>query len=123
MGTLRTVPAKRFLGTAEDGLRSSWDPDENVFMNPPYNRKHIGTWMGKLALHGKGMALVFARTDTTWFQEIASMADAICFIRGRVQFLRPDGSEGRSTAPSCLIAFGEENVTALINSKLGTIVG
>lgn len=122
LGTHRNVPAKRFLSSAEDGLRSEWRKNENVFLNPPYNRKHISSWVGKLALHGKGIALVFARTETIWFQDIASMADAICFVRGRVEFLRPDGSRGRSTAPSCLIAWGHDNVQALVNSGLGIVV-
>ena len=30
-------------------------------------------------------------SDTAWFQDAAALADAICFTRGRVRFVDPDG--------------------------------
>ena len=118
----RTVPAKRYLTANDDGLFSPWGSEENVFVNPPYG-PHTAVWVSKLGLHGKGIALVFARTDTKWFQDIGFLADAICFIRGRVQFIQEDGTLGSgSSAGSCLIAWGEENVKALKASRLGAVV-
>jgi hypothetical protein len=41
-------------------------------------------------------------------------ADAILFMKGRVKFHLPDGSQGGTAgAPSVLIAYGAENVKAL----------
>ena len=118
----RTVPAKRFLTEKDDGLFSPWGLEENAFVNPPYGPQ-TARWISKLGLHGKGIALVFARTDTKWFQDIGFLADAICFIRGRVQFLQEDGTPGSgSSAGSCLIAWGEQNVQALKASNLGIVV-
>ena len=46
--SLRTVPAKRYITQAEDGMRSRWEQDENVFLNPPYG-KQTGLWQGRCA--------------------------------------------------------------------------
>ena len=119
----RTVPAKRFLTQHDNGLLSPWHENENVFMNPPYGAE-IKMWMNKFALHNNGIALVFARTDTKWFQDTVSFATAICFPRGRIQFIRSNGDESgmNAAAPSCFVAFGDANAEALSNSGLGMVV-
>jgi len=68
----------------------------------------------------RGIALVFARTETKMFHEhVFYDADAILFFKGRLKFHRPDGTAGAAAnAPSCLIAYGENNVLALRNSGL-----
>lgn len=121
-GALRTVPAKRYITQAEDGMRSRWNENENVFLNPPYG-KQTGLWLGKLAMHGTGVALVFARTDTNWFHDTVSLATSVCFIKKRIRFVRPDGSRGGgSAAASCLIVFGDDNSTAIKASGLGMVL-
>jgi hypothetical protein len=67
--------------------------------------------MMRLALHGQGIALVFARTDTSWFQEyVLGEANGIFFVSQRIRFHRPDGTVGKYTggAPSCFVAYGRE---------------
>lgn len=126
---VRWIPAARHLTIADDGLNSRWFG--NVFMNPPYGND-TPIWLSKLAEHGNGIALVFARTDTRWFHKYIPLADAICFIRGRIQFIpasqalqyadgliRPTG--GGCGAASMLIAYGKHNVDALIKSNLGLV--
>lgn len=101
--------------TAKDnGLQKEWDG--RVFLNPPYNRYHIDEWMSRLAMHGDGIALTFARTETEWFQNhVWSMADGLYFLRGRINFYTPAGTRSRYDAggPSVLIAYGRRNRRAL----------
>ena len=95
-----------------DGLKRLWIG--RVFLNPPYG-KSTGIWLNKLANHGNGIALIFARTETKmFFEHVWSRADALLFLRGRLYFLRPDGSqEGNAGGPSVLIAYGKQNVECL----------
>lgn len=85
-----------------------------VWLNPPYGRE-ITRWITRLAAHGNGIALVFARTDTRWWHEhIFGRASALLFLRGRVSFCRPDGREEQAApAPSVLISYGGECAAAL----------
>lgn len=48
----------------ENGLARDWFGF--VWCNPPYGR-HTGAWLNKLADHGNGLALIFARTETAMF--------------------------------------------------------
>lgn len=115
------VPAKRHLTVADDGLTAPWEG--LVFVNPPYG-PHTPAWMRKAAEHGNGLALVFARTDTRWFQEVAVTTDAMCFIAGRVRFYQGNTANrgGTPGAGSVLLAWGEVATDALVRSQLGVIV-
>lgn len=91
------------------GLELTWFG--RVWLNPPYGRE-VGCWLKKLESHGNGIALVFARTDTSWFQSLNW--DAANFIKGRIKFLRPDLTEATNAGtPNVLLAFGSENVKAI----------
>lgn len=101
-----------------DGLLQPWEG--RVWLNPPYSREAV-KWLRKIAKHGNGTALVFARTETAWFVEsIWKRADAILFLEGRVTFRLPDGTKAaaNSGAPSVLVAYGENNVWALEQSGI-----
>lgn len=95
-----------------NGLTLPWSG--RVWCNPPYGRK-LGPFLERLAEHGNGIALVFARTETAAFHEFVwSRADAIAFPKGRIRFCYPDGRQGDSAnAASCFIAYGENNVDRL----------
>jgi hypothetical protein len=96
----------------QDGLRLPWHG--RVWLNPPYGTE-AGPFISKLAEHGDGVLLYFARTDTRVFQnEIFGKADAALFLSGRLKFLNADlNVVGNSNAPSVLVAYGERNVSAL----------
>jgi hypothetical protein len=70
--------------------------------------------------HGNGIMLVFLRTDTaTWQQDILPFADATLLPEGRLHFYLPSGERGKSgTAPSALLAYGQNNVDALRNADI-----
>ena len=122
------APIKRPWSTAishmtieDDGLARPWHG--RVWLNPPYGPQ-TGRWLEKLANHGDGIALIFARTETEMFHTWGwDRADAMLFFKGRLTFHRVDGTLGKANAggPSVLIAYGRENVDALRN--LGAEIG
>lgn len=86
-----------------------------VYLNPPFDRYEVGSWIAKLAAHGNGITLLHARTEAAWFEPIWQHAAAILFLADRIKFCRPDGSEqpANSGAPPILAAFGDEAVLRL----------
>ena len=98
--------ADKLIYPPQDGLSSEWFG--RVWLNPPYG-KEIDLWLRKLERHGRGVALVFSRTDTKWFQNAALKADWIFFLKGRVKFMKPDRSfDTNAGHGSCLIGYGEK---------------
>lgn len=116
VGGVPWVPAGRSIDKHEDGLSVEWQG--MVWCNPPYGP--VGArFMRRMVEHGNGMLLVAARTETVAFQEAMSHANAVCFLRDRLHFIRPDGFQGRSGFGSALIAFGWECSNALLRADLG----
>lgn len=112
--------ARRMFCRCMNGLVRTWPSFERVWLNPPYD-EHIGSWLLKLDTHGDGIALVFARTDTGWFQsQIFEKANALFFPMRRIRFYKPDGTKGSYTggAPSVFAAYGERNVQALASLQM-----
>jgi hypothetical protein len=110
--------AARMIELPEDGLAAAWSG--RVWLNPPYGLE-AAQWLSKLAAHGNGIALVFARTESEmFFRQVWERATAILFLRGRLTFRLPDDVDPRknSGAPSCLVAYGHNNYEALKTSKL-----
>lgn len=101
----------------DDGLRQPWFG--RVWLNPPYG--NAGAWMRKMAEHGSGVALMFARTETAmWHDHIWPSAHSILFMRGRVTFCLSDGTPAKANAgaPSVLIAYSSSDTEALIASEI-----
>jgi len=89
----------------DDGLNQRWHGF--VWCNPPY--AHVGKWMARMAEHGNGIALLFARTETkAWHEHIWPKASSVLFLKGRLTFYHVDGTPGASNsgAPSALIGYG-----------------
>lgn len=107
----------------QDGLSLPWRG--MVWLNPPYGAE-AWTWLDRLAEHGSGIALVFARTETAGFvSQVWGKADAVLFLHGRLYFHYPDGTRApaNSGAPSCLVAYGAEAATRLAECDLpGSLV-
>lgn len=115
---LSFVPARRHLTEADDGLATPWSG--TTFVNPPYG-PHTPVWMRKLAEHGNGIGLVFARTDTRWFHDVAPAADVVCFVSSRIRFFQ-GSTERRGGSPgagSMLLAYGRRCADAVLASGLG----
>ena len=110
--------AKKHYTIEDDGLAQQWAG--RVWMNPPYGAQ-AATWLERLAVHGDGIALVFARTETKmFFNHVWPHATALLFIEGRLHFHRPDGTRAKanSGAPSVLIAYGDKAAHKLLNSAI-----
>lgn len=109
----------------DDGLNRPWHG--LVFVNPPYS--DVAPWMRRLAEHGNGIALVFARCETAWwFDHVWPHTSGIRFLEGRLTFWRPPAGNAHhadlfsdqrhpaptpsktghnSGGPSVLIAYGD----------------
>lgn len=106
--------AKRMITEKECGLKTEWKG--RVFMNPPYSKN--SEFAEKFMKHGNGISLVFARTETGWFQKYYN-ADAFLFLPKRLHFHKINGerARGNSGAPTVLVAVGDDNVKALSEFK------
>lgn len=105
--------ARQHFSVLDDGLSREWFG--RVWCNPPYGRE-AEKWLARLADHGNGIALIFARTETRmFFSQVWPKARGMLFIEGRLHFHHVDGSRAaaNSGAPSVLVAYGENNAAAL----------
>ena len=110
--------AARHFTVEEDGLRQPWEG--RIWLNPPYGPQ-TGLWLKRLAEHGNGIALIFARTETEAFCEhVWYEANGLLFLRGRLHFYDTNGERAKhnSGAPSVLVAYGEENAQTLFGSVI-----
>lgn len=105
--------AEHHFSLEDNGLKQPWHG--RIWLNPPYGRE-TGVWLDRLADHGDGIALIFARTETEmFFSQVWERADAVLFLQGRLHFHHVDGTRAAANAgaPSCLVAYGRRNVSAL----------
>lgn len=104
--------AAKHYSLEDDGLRQPWEG--RVWLNPPYS--DMRRWLARLADHGHGTALIFARTETAlWFDLVWGRASGVLFMRGRVSFHYVNGKRAaaNSGAPSALIAYGAADAAVL----------
>jgi hypothetical protein len=140
--------AKHHFTIQDDAFKQDWGgASVRKFMNPPYQEpeapckrvckkkrcverghhvtRHVpGTadWVKRLADSGNGVALIFARTETgIFFPHVWHRAAALFFFDTRLTFYHVDGtlSKLNSGAPSCLVAYGEENAEAVRECERG----
>lgn len=105
--------AAQHYSIEDNGLVQPWIG--RVWCNPPYGLE-AARWLGRLAGHGNGIALVFARTETRmFFDHVWPKADALLFLEGRLHFHHVDGrrAAANSGAPSVLVAYGLKNAACL----------
>lgn len=106
------VQAGRIFTLADDGLTKEWGG--RVWMNPPYAQPHIANFIEKLAGEyeagrvTEAIALTHNYTDTVWFHRAALSCAAICFTRGRIGFLSPDGKRAAPTQGQAFFYFGSK---------------
>ena len=96
------VGAKKFYTETTNGLLHPWI--DGTFVNPPFSQGNMPVWIKKIseeASHGKHIIALLpcgARFGTAYWQDYAFISNlkAICFVRGRVKFLRKDGTVAKS---------------------------
>ena len=103
--------AERFYALPTNGLAESWDAS-TIWCNPPYGEARL-PWVRRcLEIGQAGRAaialLVPAHTDTAIGQGLLVGADAVLFLRGRLDFgiRRGNGRAWRATHPSMLALWG-----------------
>lgn len=104
--------AKNNYTIVENGLLLPWRG--RVWCNPPYG-KEAAAFVARMVEHGNGLALIFMRPDTRWFQDmVLATARYIFLLRGRIRFCRIDGTPGQApNAASCLVAWRDSELPLL----------
>lgn len=106
----KTVKAGRFFTIEDNGLEKEWNG--KVWLNPPYSQPAINDFMRKTVAEfeagrmSEGVVLTHNYTDTKWFHIAANAASAICFTRGRIGFLSPEGKKAAPTQGQAFFYFG-----------------
>lgn len=104
------VRAAEFFTKEDDGLKKKWRG--RVWLNPPYAQPDIGLFIDKLISEVSGgsvheaIVLTHNYTDTAWFQKAAEVSSVICFPRGRVRFVSPEGVLAAPTQGQAFHYFG-----------------
>lgn len=95
-----------------DGLKVQWRG--RVWLNPPFGNPE--PWLQRMVVHGNGIALLPARTDTGFFQACV-LADAwsVLFIRQRLRFFLPSGNPAAGKYPGglALVAYSRSDAELL----------
>ena len=102
---------------ASNGLDDYWFG--RVWLNPPYGDK-TAKWLERMSEYRKGIALIFARTDTKWWHRyIFERARSLFFFEGRLKFYDCHGNVAKSSAPapSVLVAWSVEDSVILENAN------
>ena len=110
--------ASTHIELPDDGLLLPWHG--RVWLNPPYDES-LGRWLERMAEHGCGIALIFARTETTeWQRLVWPAAKGVLFPSGRFYFRLPDGSQmpGNAGGPSALVAYSADDAHVLKHSSI-----
>jgi hypothetical protein len=103
--------ARAMLTVHDDGMAQPWQGE--VWCNPPYGLE-LYAWLARLADHGDGVALLYARTDTIGFQtHVWGRASAVYFFAGRIWFHEPITGRQRDQnagGPCCLAVYGKRSL-------------
>lgn len=112
------VPAVVEFTPADDGLARDWSPYRRLWLNPPYGPAGV-PFIERMLEHGDGLMLLPSRTETAIYQRSLASAEAVCFLRDRLHFIRSDGFQARAPFGSTLFAFGDWAADVLVSAGLG----
>jgi len=108
----KIVGATAYFTTQDDGRQKEWAG--NIWMNPPYAQPLITEFCNLLVINYKdnhiqqACVLVNNATETNFYQNMITYCDAVCFIKGRVRFLNPEGVDtGAPLQGQTILYFGK----------------
>jgi len=101
----KSIRAQTIYTKDDDGLSKKWHG--NIWMNPPYAQPLINQFCEKIVSEDfdQAITLVNNATETAWGNILLSKADAVCFVKGRIKFVAPDGSLGDSPLQGQMIVY------------------
>lgn len=108
----KVVQAGKYFTIQDNGLEKEWSA-RGVWLNPPYAQPAIAQFIGKTVDEfnagnfEEGVVLTHNYTDTAWFHLAATNCSAICFTRGRIGFLSPEGKKASPTQGQAFFYFGD----------------
>lgn len=108
----QTVGAIRYFTVEDDGLSQPWSG--RVWLNPPYSQPAIAQFAEKIVSEWESgnltaaITLTHNYTDTGWFHRLANACRAICFTRGRIGFISPEGKKAAPTQGQTFFYFGDD---------------
>lgn len=111
------IPARNHYTIFDDGLKKPWQG--LVWCNPPYG-DNMHLWMARMADHNNGLALVFSRTETDWFQDHTITAAGILFLNERIRFIDSTTLQPRKSGPgagSIVAAWGGASLDAILKAE------
>jgi ParB family chromosome partitioning protein len=121
------IMAETYFTKEDNGLDKPWNG--NVFLNPPYSHPAVKHFVDKLLRELKignvkqAILLTNNNTDTNFFQDAARQAAAVCFTKGRINFLKPDGSTSSPTNGQVFYYFGHRKKKFIeVFSKFGILM-
>lgn len=107
----RIIKAGKYYTAEDNGLTKEWTG--NIWMNPPYSQPLVTEFCNLLADKFKSgevnqaCVLVNNATETNWYQNMLTVANAVCFIKGRVKFIDKNGnSSGAPLQGQTILYFG-----------------
>jgi phage N-6-adenine-methyltransferase len=96
-----TVRASTWWSKGDDALRPGRRWAGRIWLNPPYSQPLVSQFVNRFLEEWladetgerirAGIVLLNASTDTSWWHDLARDAAAVCFTRGRLSFIGPDG--------------------------------
>ena len=110
------VPAKQHLTIEDDGIVTPWFG--NVWCNPPYSQATV--WANKFMDHGNGVG-IFPNSNAYWVDRLWESDAVIVKLPYKMTYERPDGTNKRIMYTTYVIAMGESNIKALLESKIGKV--
>jgi len=112
----RTVKADHIHTIDDPGLVDDCEWGKTVFLNPPYAQPLVGLFCSALIARmeygevKQAIVLVNNATETAFFQTLLYKASAICFPKGRIRFLDPEGNpSGTPLQGQAILYFGRCN--------------
>lgn len=106
----KIVRAGKYFTKDDDGLTKEWRG--RVWLNPPYAQPAIQHFAEKIVQEVtagrvvEAIMLTHNYTDTAWFHLASSAASALCFTRGRIGFVSPEGERAAPTQGQTFFYYG-----------------